>query len=80
MSDTTNGRSGKRPQALEDIRALRDLGWYWSDTTPNMLLSPGDSDVHLRYDPSTGNLFYSPKIVAMMGELLWEDQGGGPGR
>jgi len=72
--------AGKRGQALAELRELQQGGWYWSETTPNLLLSPGDSEAHVRYDPFTCDLLFSAKIVAMMGELLWEDQGGGPGR
>jgi hypothetical protein len=71
MADT----AGQRRQALEDVEALRDQGWYWSDTTPGLLLSPEDPDVHLWHDGVTGELVYSPKVVEMMGRLLLEEEG-----
>jgi hypothetical protein len=67
------GTAGKRRQALEDIRALRDQGWYWSATTPGLLLSPQDLEVHLWHDGPAGELLYSPKVVEMMGRLLDEE-------
>lgn len=63
----------RRRQALEDIGALRGQGWYWSDTTPGLLLCPGDPDVHLWHDGATGQVLYSPKVVEMMRRLLRED-------
>jgi hypothetical protein len=67
-----------RHQALEDIGSLRDQGWYWSETTPGLLLSPGDRDVFLRHDAGTGVLTYSPKVIAMMRQIFKEDQDGAP--
>jgi hypothetical protein len=69
------GEDDQRRQALEDVRALQEQGWYWSNTTPGMLLSPKDPDVHLWHDGATGELVYSPKVVEMMGRLLREEEG-----
>lgn len=79
MASMTGGWPGKRREALEDIRALREAGWYWSEIVPGLLLSPGDTEVHLRHDAATGDLVYSPKVVEMIRQLLREDREGEPG-
>lgn len=68
--------SDERGQALEDIQSLRKQGWYWSDTTRGLLLSPGDPAVYLWHNGGTGELTYSPKIVNMMARLLREEDAG----
>jgi hypothetical protein len=73
------GTTVDRRQALEDVGALRDQGWYWSDTTPGLLLSPRDLEVHLWHDGASGELVYSPKVVEMMARLL-EEEGRRSGR
>jgi hypothetical protein len=71
-----SGAADRLEQALEDIRALCDQGWYWSSTTPGLLLSPGDPEVHLWHDGATGDVIYSPKVVEMIRLLLREDEEG----
>jgi hypothetical protein len=70
------GSADRREQALEDIGMLLDQGWYWSNTTPGLLLCPGDPDAHLWHDGATGEIVYSPKVVEMIGRLLREDEEG----
>ena len=69
--------SRKRAAALEDLRALREDGWVWSERTANLLVNPHDNAIHVWYDPRNGNLLFSPKVVEMMQELLLEEGDGG---
>ena len=66
--------ASRHQEAVEQIHAFQGEGWVWSETTANMLVSPYDQQIYVWYNRSTGNLLYSPKLVAMMEELLREEQ------
>jgi hypothetical protein len=59
---------------MEELRMLQQAGWTWSETTPNVIVHPHDSQVFARYDPCSGELLFSPKIVEMLRKMLREEQ------
>lgn len=63
-------------RALDDIGALCGQGWYWSDTTPGLLLRPDGPEVYLWHNGANGQVLYSPEVVEMMRRLRREDQKG----
>jgi hypothetical protein len=73
LLDAALARLRKRQQSLEDLRALQDQGWFWSETTANLLVSPCDREINAWYDPFNCELLFSPKMVEMIEELLREE-------
>jgi len=62
----------RRAEALADVRALRDGGWRWSETTGGLLLGPGG--LRAWYDAAACELRFPPEVVEMMRRLLSEEE------
>lgn len=65
----------RREEAGDDLRAMQRDGWVWSDTTLDVLVNPLFCGVHVRYDPSAGEILFCPLLVEMIREQLREERG-----
>lgn len=52
------------------IQSMISHGWYWSDSSPDCLVHPGDCDLSIRYDSSTDRLTCSPKLDARLNLVI----------